>query len=56
MAAAEALEITCHIDNAVKDVDQRLEGVDERVQSIDNGVKGIDDKVGSAIQGEQYLR
>ena len=41
MAAAEALTISRHIDDAVKDVGKRLEGVDETVKDVDHMVKDV---------------
>ena len=59
MAAAEALTISRHIDNTVKDVDKRLEGVDETVKDVDHMVKGVghivtgvDRNVVSVIKGK----
>ena len=51
MAAAETLRITRHIDDTMKDVDQRLVGVYGGVQGVDRLVKGVDHKVGSVIEG-----
>ena len=59
MAAAEALTISRHIDDAVKDVGKTLEGVDETVKDVDHVVKGVghivndvDRNVVSVIKGE----
>ncbi len=62
MAAAEALTITCGIDNRVEDVyegvqsvDMKVDDIDYKVRSVKRKVQGVDHKVGSVIQGELYL-
>ena len=45
MATAEALTISRHIDDTVKDVDKRLEGVDETVQDVVSRMKDVDHTV-----------
>ena len=57
MAAAEALTISRHIDDTVKDVDKRLEAVDEKVQGVGGRVKDVDHMVkgvGHMVKGVDH--
>ena len=50
MAAAEALTISRHIDDTVKDVDKRLKCVAGRMEGVNHRVKRVDHKVVSVIK------